>query len=179
MPVSELEGKKTIGLLFSVASYRKCTEFTPNLVEVYNKLKENGEDFEVVMISLEDDEEAFNQDFETMPWLALPFNDKSSSKLARHFMLSTLPTLVILGPDGKTRHFNVAEVIDDYGVLAYPFTPEKFEELKEIEKAKTESQTLESLFVSGDLNYVLGKDGAKVKLSIPSSSFKHYSVRLI
>uniref|UniRef100_A0A1J3IYZ3 protein-disulfide reductase n=1 Tax=Noccaea caerulescens TaxID=107243 RepID=A0A1J3IYZ3_NOCCA len=158
VPVSELEGK-TIGLLFSVASYKKCIEFTPKLVEVYNKLKEKGEDFEIVLISLEDDKESYKQDFETKPWLALPFNDKSSSKLARHFMLSTLPTLVILGPDGKIRHTNVAEAIDDYGVLAYPFTPEKFEELKEMEKAKTEAQTLESLLVSGDLNYVLGKDG--------------------
>lgn len=115
-----------------------------------------------MLISLEDDEESFNQEFKTKPWLSLPFNDKSASKLARHFMLATLPTLVILGPDGKTRHSNVAEAIDDYGVLAYPFTPEKFEELKEIEKAKVEAQTLESLLVSGDLNYVLGKDGAKV-----------------
>lgn len=145
-----------------MASYRKCIEFTPKLVEVYNKLKENGEDFEIVLISLEDDEESYKQDFETKPWLALPFSDKSSSKLARHFMLSTLPTLVILGPDGKIRHTNVAEAIDDYGVLAYPFTPEKFKELKEMEKAKAEAQTLESLLVSGDLNYVLGKDG-KVK----------------
>ncbi|KAG7585157.1 Thioredoxin domain [Arabidopsis thaliana x Arabidopsis arenosa] len=164
VPVSELEGK-TIGLLFSVASYRKCTEFTPKLVEFYTKLKENKEDFEIVLISLEDDEESFNQEFKTKPWLSLPFNDKSASKLARHFMLATLPTLVILGPDGKTRHSNVAEAIDDYGVLAYPFTPEKFEELKEIEKAKLEAQTLESLLVSGDLNYVLGKDGAKVLIS--------------
>ncbi|VVA94062.1 unnamed protein product [Arabis nemorensis] len=164
VPVSELEGK-TIGLLFSAGSYRRCTEFSPKLVEVYNKLKEKGEDFEIVLISLEDDEEAFKQDFETKPWLALPFNDKSSSKLARHFMLSTLPTLVILGPDGKTRHSNVAEAIEDYGIVAYPFTPEKFRELKEIEKAKAEAQTLESLLVSGDLNYVLGKDGAKVLVS--------------
>ncbi|KAH0852217.1 hypothetical protein HID58_094155, partial [Brassica napus] len=160
VPVSELQGK-TIGLLFSVASYRQCKEFTSKLEEVYKKLKENNEDFEIVLISLEDDEDAFKQDFDTNPWLALPFNDKSSSKLTRHFMLSTLPTLVILGPDGKTRHSNVAEAIDDYGVVAYPFTPEKFEELKAIEKAKLEAQTLESLLVSGDLNYVLGKDGAK------------------
>ncbi|KFK40790.1 hypothetical protein AALP_AA2G041400 [Arabis alpina] len=164
VPVSELEGK-TIGLLFSVGTYKKCTEFSPKLVEVYNKLKENGGDFEIVLISLEDDEESFKQDFETKPWLALPFNDKSSSKLARHFMLSTLPTLVILGPDGKTRHSNVAEAIEEHGIVAYPFTPEKFEELKAIEKAKAEAQTLESLLVSGDLNYVLGKDGAKVLVS--------------
>lgn len=157
-----------------MASYRQCKEFTSKLEEVYKKLKENKEDFEIVLISLEDDEESFKQDFETNPWLALPFNDKSSSKLTRHFMLSTLPTLVILGPDGKTLHSNVAEAIDDYGVLAYPFTPEKFEELKAIEKAKLDAQTLESLLVSGDLNYVLGKDGSKVKkkkLYLPFLSF--------
>ncbi|KAF3555874.1 hypothetical protein F2Q69_00013321 [Brassica cretica] len=40
-------------------------------------------------------------------------------------MLSTLSTLVILGPDGNTRHSNVAEAVKHYGCLAYPFTPEK------------------------------------------------------
>ncbi|CAF1835998.1 hypothetical protein Bca4012_030633 [Brassica carinata] len=40
-------------------------------------------------------------------------------------MLSTLSTLVILGPDGNTRHSNVAEAVKHYGGLAYPFTPEK------------------------------------------------------
>ncbi|XP_010553606.1 PREDICTED: probable nucleoredoxin 1 [Tarenaya hassleriana] len=164
VPVSELEGK-IIGLYFSVASYKPCTEFTGKLVEVYNKLKEMGENFEVVMISLEDDEESFKQDFETMPWLSLPFNDKSSSKLARHFMLSGLPMLVILGPDGKTRHPNVVEAVEEYGVVAYPFTPEKFEELEAIARAKAEAQTLESLLVWDDLDYVLGKDGLKVRVS--------------
>lgn len=159
--VSELEGK-TIGLYFSMSSYKASAEFTPRLVEVYEKLKGKGESFEIVLISLDDEEESFNRDLGSMPWLALPFKDKSREKLARYFELSTLPTLVIIGPDGKTLHSNVAEAIEEHGVGAFPFTPEKFAELAEIQRAKEESQTLESVLVSGDLDFVVGKNGGKV-----------------
>lgn len=162
--VSELEGK-TIGLYFSMSSYKASAEFTPRLVEVYEKLKGKGESFEIVLISLDDEEESFKRDLGSMPWLALPFKDKSREKLARYFELSTLPTLVIIGPDGKTFNSNVAEAIEEHGVDAYPFTPEKFAELAEIERAKEASQTLESVLVSGDLDFVVGKDGAKIPVS--------------
>ncbi|KAH7511068.1 hypothetical protein FEM48_ZijujUnG0052100 [Ziziphus jujuba var. spinosa] len=164
VPVSELEGK-TVGLYFSDSSYESCVEFTPKLVEVYEKLKAKGESFEIVLISLDDDEESFERDFKNVPWFALPFKDKNCEKLVRYFELSTLPTLVVIGPDGKTIHTNVAEAVEEHGVLAYPFTPEKFKELLEIEKAKEEAQTLESLLVLGDLNFVIGNDGAKVPVS--------------
>ncbi|KDO82404.1 hypothetical protein CISIN_1g008336mg [Citrus sinensis] len=159
--VSDLEGK-TIGLYFSMSSYKASAEFTPRLVEVYEKLKGKGESFEIVLISLDDEEESFKRDLGSMPWLALPFKDKSREKLARYFELSTLPTLVIIGPDGKTLHSNVAEAIEEHGVGAFPFTPEKFAELAEIQRAKEESQTLESVLVSGDLDFVVGKNGGKV-----------------
>ncbi|XP_054790664.1 probable nucleoredoxin 1 [Prosopis cineraria] len=164
IPVSELEGK-TVGLYFSCFSYGPSAEFTQKLVEVYGKLKEKSEDFEIVLISIHDDEESFQQGLKNVPWLALPYKDKSCEKLARYFELSTLPTLVIIGSDGKTLHSNVAEAIEEHGVTAYPFTPEQFSELAEIEKAKEETQTLESILVSGDLNFVLGKDGVKIPVS--------------
>ncbi|GMJ13203.1 nucleoredoxin 1 [Hibiscus trionum] len=116
------------------------------------------------MISFEDEEESFKESF-AAPWLALPFKDKSCEKLARYFELSALPTVVIIGPYGKTLHPNVADAIDEYGVEAYPFTPKKIAELEEIEKAKEAAQTLESSLISGDLDYVIGKDGAKVKVT--------------
>ncbi|KAL6351455.1 hypothetical protein AAG906_040809 [Vitis piasezkii] len=133
VPVSELEGK-FVGLYFSLSSYKACLEFTPTLVDVYEKLRAKGESFEI-----------------------------SCEKLARYFELSALPTLVVIGPDGKTLHSNVAEAIEDHGIQAYPFTPEKFAELEEIEKAKREAQTLESILVSGDRDFVIGKDGVKVR----------------
>ncbi|XP_054823481.1 probable nucleoredoxin 1 [Prosopis cineraria] len=164
VPVSELEGK-TVGLYFSSFSRGASAEFTQKLVEVYGKLKEKSEDFEIVLISIRDDEASFKQGLKNVPWLALPYKDKSCEKLARYFELSTLPALVIIGPDGKTLHSNVVEAIEEHGVTAYPFTPEKFSELAEIEKVKEETQTLESILVSGDLDFVLGKDGVKVPVS--------------
>lgn len=111
----------------------------------------------------DEDEESFKQGFEGAPWLSLPFKDNSCEKLVRYFELSGLPTLVILGPDGKTLHPNVAAAIEEHGSLAYPFTPMKLSELEEMEKAKQEKQTLESILVSGDQNFVIGKDGCKVR----------------
>lgn len=164
VPVSQLEGK-TVGLYFTSFSYEKSAEFTPKLVEIYEKLKAKGEEFEIVLISVGDDEESFKEGFKSLPLLAFPFNDKRCDKLARYFELSTLPTLVIIGPDGKTLHSNVAEAVEEHGVTAYPFTPEKFAELAEIEKAKEAAQTLESILVHGDLDFVLGKDGVKTPVS--------------
>ncbi|KAF9591327.1 hypothetical protein IFM89_003950 [Coptis chinensis] len=88
--------------------------------------------------------------------------DKSCRKLIKYFELSALPTLVILGPDGKTLHPNAAEFMEEYGIQTYPFTAEKLAELEEIKKAKLEAQTLESILVEGDRDFVLGKDGKTV-----------------
>lgn len=162
VPVSELEGK-IVGIYFSLSSYKSCTDFNSKLLEFYDKLRAKGESFEVVLVPLDDDEESFNQSFKTMPWFSLPVKDKTCEKLVRYFELDTLPTLVIIGSDGKTLHSNVAETVEEHGVLAYPFTPEQFAELERLQKERAEAQTLESILVTGDLDFVIGKDGAKVK----------------
>ncbi|XP_057810981.1 probable nucleoredoxin 1 isoform X2 [Salvia miltiorrhiza] len=164
VPVTELEGK-TIGLYFLLATYNGCIAFKPKLMEVYKSLREKGENFEIVMIPLDDDEPSFQEEFASLPWLSLPVKDKCCSKLVRYFELNSLPTLVAIGPDGKTLHSNVVEAIEEHGVKAYPFTPERFAELEEIEKARREAQTLESILVSEDCDFVLGKDGVKVPVS--------------
>lgn len=162
VPIPELEGK-TVGLYFSMK--RLCLDFTPKLVEVYKKLKERGESFEIVLISLDDEENDFKEGFNTMPWLAVPFKDKCCEKLARYFDLESLPTLVVIGPDGKTLNPNVAELIEEHGTEAYPFTPEKLAELAEIEKARLEAQTLETILVSEESDFVIDKSGSKVLVS--------------
>lgn len=164
IPVSELEGK-TVGLYFSMTVHKGCREFTSKLVEFYEKIKGQGNNFEIVLISLDDEEEPFKQGFEIMPWLALPFKDKSCEKLARLFELTSLPTIVIISPDGKTLNPNVAEIIEEHGAEAYPFTPQKLLELAEIEKAKNKSETLESILVSGDRDFVIETSGSKVPVS--------------
>ncbi|KAL1539357.1 protein-disulfide reductase [Salvia divinorum] len=164
VPVAELEGK-TIGLYFVLATYNGCLAFNPKLIEAYKYLREEGENFEIVMIPLDDDEPSFQEEFASLPWFSLPVKDKFCSKLVRYFELNSLPTVVVIGPDGKTLHSNVAEAIEEHGMKAYPFTAEKYAELEEIEKAKREAQTLESILVSEDCDFVLGKDGIKVPVS--------------
>ncbi|KAL7149100.1 hypothetical protein ABFS83_05G016500 [Erythranthe nasuta] len=164
VPVAELEGK-TVGLYFVLASYYECLDFNPKFIEVYNSLREGGESFEIVMVPLDKDEESFGEEVEKLPWLSLPINDKCCLKLVRYFELGALPTMVIIGPNGKTLQSNVVEAIEEHGVKAYPFTPEKFAELEEIEKAKREAQTLESLLVNQDSDYVIGEHGVKIPVS--------------
>lgn len=166
MSVSELEGK-LVGLYFTLNIRKACKDFTQTLVKFYNSLKEKGEDFEIVLISLDFEEEHFKEGI-AVPWLALPFKDKNCEKLARYFELVTVPTLVIIGQDGKTLHPNVTELIEEHGIEAYPFSAEKIAELAEIEKAKLEAQTLESLLVSEDTDFVIETSGAKVQNLIAS-----------
>lgn len=159
--MADLEGKM-VGLYIAAKSHPFCTDFTPKLVDAYNKLKEKGEKFEIVLISLDYGEEDFKESVKTMPWFAVPFKDKICDKLVRYFELRALPTLVIIGQDGKTLNPNAAELIEEHGVEAYPFSPEKLVELDEIKKKRLEMQTLESLLVHGDKDYVIEKSGSKV-----------------
>lgn len=163
--VTELEGKM-VGLYFSVGAYKPCADFTKKLAEVHKELKEKGENFEIVVLYLDnDDEEGFKEAMAQFPCFALPFKDKKIEKLARYFELTSIPRLVIIGPDGKTLNPNVSELIDEHGAMAYPFTPEKLVELAEIEKAKLESQTLEDILVSKEKDYVIDKSGSQVPVS--------------
>ncbi|KAL6509022.1 hypothetical protein OROGR_023129 [Orobanche gracilis] len=164
VPIAELDGK-TVGLYFVLLTYNRCLTFNPKLVETYKSLKEEGKDFEIVMVPLDEDEELFNNEFQNLPWLSLPVKDKICEKLVRYFELQSLPTVVIIGPDGETRHANVAETIEEHGKMAYPFTPDVFAEIEEMEKAKREAQTLESILVSQDCDFVIGKHGAKIAVS--------------
>jgi nucleoredoxin len=59
VPVAELVGK-TVALYFSAHWCGPCRGFTPELVKVYNELKEGGKAFEIVFISSDQDQETFD-----------------------------------------------------------------------------------------------------------------------
>lgn len=161
VPVRDLQGK-TVGLYFSMFSFKACMEFTPKLVQVYENLKAKGESFEIVMIPLdvddEEEEESFNECF---PWLSVPLKDRICRKLVRVFDIFKLPTLVIIGEDGRIDHLNAVDAIEEHGLQAFPFTLKKYQELT---KQKDEAQTLDSILVSGSQDFAITNDGAKVCL---------------
>ena len=62
-----------------------CREFTPKLIETYNKLKEDGKNFEIVFASSDENAKGFEDYYKDMPWLAFPLNDHRAGALDEHF----------------------------------------------------------------------------------------------
>lgn len=91
----------------------------------------NGhEDFEIVFVSSDHDQASFDSYFSSMPWLALPFGDPNIKNLVKHFDVKGIPSLVILGPDGKTISRNGRNLINLYQENAYPFTEARIDTLE-------------------------------------------------
>lgn len=93
-----LSGKRAVGLYFSAHWCAPCRSFTPKLAQWYSEsLQHNG--LEVIVVSWDRDEEAFRQDFATMPWLAVDFtNNKLRRQLSTAVRVNAIPSLVILDP---------------------------------------------------------------------------------
>eukprot|EP00246_Nothoceros_aenigmaticus_P016997 TRINITY_DN800_c0_g1_i1.p1 TRINITY_DN800_c0_g1~~TRINITY_DN800_c0_g1_i1.p1 ORF type:complete len:608 (+),score=153.44 TRINITY_DN800_c0_g1_i1:128-1951(+) len=163
--VTELEGKP-LALYFSAHWCPPCRAFTPVLKQVYEKLKAEHKDLEIVFVSGDEDEEAFRGYFEDMPWLAVPFSDQQAKKqLNSLFEVEGIPTLVTLDSHGKTVQTDTVSLIRKHDVDAYPFTPERAEELRAAEEAKRANQTVEDLLVTADRDYVINHAGEQVKVS--------------
>lgn len=120
-----LDGKKAVGILFSGHWCGPCRGFTPKVKEYYEKdLKNKG--LEIVFVSSDSDQKAFDDYFAEQPWLALPYEErKLKDALSKKFKVRGIPSFVIL--DGET-----GELITTEGrscIMSDP-TGEDFEKTK-------------------------------------------------
>ncbi|GAV63650.1 C1_3 domain-containing protein/Thioredoxin_8 domain-containing protein [Cephalotus follicularis] len=121
--VSKLAGK-TVGLYFGARWYPPCHAFTAQLIEAYNELltSSKAECFEIILVSTDRDHKEFDINISSMPWLAIPYEDKTRQDLCRIFNIKGIPTFILIGPDGKTISTNGKSMISLYGAKAFPFT---------------------------------------------------------
>jgi len=107
---------KTFALYFSAHWCPPCRGFTPKLAEWYSKnLKAKG--LEVVFVSSDQNQSAFEDYYKEMPWLALDFADrKRKEELCTLCQVQGIPSFVIVGPDG--------EIINKNGRAAVSADPE-------------------------------------------------------
>lgn len=130
MPISEVAGK-TIGLYFCAYWSPPCCAFTVQLRDAYNKLKAaKGDCFEIVVISTDRDLDEFNVNKSSMPWLAVPYEDRTRHDLRRIFNIKGIPALVLIGADGKVISVNGKFMISSYGAEAFPFTESRIRDLE-------------------------------------------------
>jgi len=94
-----LSGTRAVGLYFSAHWCPPCRGFTPRLAKQYEEhFKAKG--LEIVFVSSDRDQEAFDEYFGSQPWLALPFSERDlKEKLGAQFKVRGIPTLVIIDPE--------------------------------------------------------------------------------
>ena len=96
-----VRGAEVVGLLFSASWCPGCTTATPMLASAYRQLRLRGKALEIVYISLDKEEAAFNTARAKMPWPALPFGGVRAALLAEAFHVQSIPSLVLLRADGS------------------------------------------------------------------------------
>ena len=74
------------------------------LLEFYNDVNYPEKRFEIIQITSDQDEIAFNEYFGGMPWVAIPFNDSRVKSLKTKFKVTGIPLLLLLNRDGTLAH---------------------------------------------------------------------------
>ncbi|KAF6167354.1 hypothetical protein GIB67_043215 [Kingdonia uniflora] len=163
-PLSSIDHRKTVCLLFSASWSRPCKAFTPVLVQLYEFLKSAGTELEIVFVSLDRNEKGFLEHCKGMPWLTVPFNSNARQRLRDIYHVSDIPSLIPLGNyNEKYVQESAVGLVEDYGIDAFPFTRARKEELKALDYEKLYSGNLEQLL--GETDFVMAGDGRKVLVS--------------
>ncbi|XP_002741798.1 nucleoredoxin-like [Saccoglossus kowalevskii] len=92
---------KILCIYFSAHWCPPCKAFTPVLIELYKKLKDDHKAMEIIFVSSDRSQESFDQYFSTMPWLAVPYGDTRIEQLSKLFQVSGIPSLVVMDTNGE------------------------------------------------------------------------------
>ena len=141
-----LKGKQAVALYFSAHWCPPCRGFTPRLAEAYKGLVAAEKSFEIVFISSDRDEKAFDEYYAEQPWLALPYGQrKLKAALSKKYNVTGIPSLLIL--DGETGELITVDgrkaVMEDVKGDDFPWRPPT-------KVTPTVWQALGDEFLSGD-----------------------------
>lgn len=119
-----LSGASAVGFYFSASWCPPCRGFTPQLAASYSKALE-PKGFRCVLVSSDHSEDAFNDYFAQMPWLALPYRDRQRQQdLSATFRVRSIPTLALVDMEGKTITTEARNIVpQDPEGIDYPWRP--------------------------------------------------------
>jgi len=128
-PANAIAGKDHIMLYFSAHWCGPCRQFTPILIELYEKIK-SKHNIELIFCSLDNSEEEYKEYISKMPWFCMPFDAPESKVLARKYQASGIPHLVVLDNSGNIITKNgTSEVRKDAKGENFPWKPKPFVQL--------------------------------------------------
>ncbi|CAG7725675.1 unnamed protein product [Allacma fusca] len=134
IPYSDQNKNDFKGFFFGAYWCPPCRTFSGSLIEVYNNVRKQGKNFQVVFVSSDRSKESFERFFSPMPWPAIPYEDeKRRQELTECFNVKAIPSLIIV--DDQTEKIITAEgrleINEDLEALDFPWYPKLVEELKE------------------------------------------------
>jgi nucleoredoxin len=117
-----LRHKKVIGVYFCGAWSSACSGVTSNLCSIYESVRSvhaaqnsGHSPFEIIFASVDRDLTSFNAQYDSMPWLAIPYqNRKVVQDLAQQFRVSSVPSVVLLDSDGVIIARNGIHVLREF-----------------------------------------------------------------
>jgi nucleoredoxin len=132
-PAAEvLAGKRAIGFYFSAHWCPPCRQFTPILSAFYEAAKCTENDMEIIFISSDRDQAAFDDYYSEMPWVALPYSQREKKgEISGHFDVSGIPAFIIVDADGNIKSLEGRnDVMQSVGgVMRARFAGKKEEEI--------------------------------------------------
>lgn len=127
---------KYLMLYFSAHWCPPCRGFTPKLSEAYTKMKAEYDNFELIFVSSDKDEETFREYFNEMTFWALPYEERDvKSSLSKMFKIRGIPSLLMLGPvpkgggDRPIVNTKVRPFIESGDFSAFPFHPKPYSDI--------------------------------------------------
>ena len=100
--VASLSAAKFTGIYFGAHWAPPCRLFTKTLTEFYGEANKESKRFEVVFVSVDGNEAAFERNYAEMPWFAVEYKDQARiASLKQRYGINGLPTLVIIDQEGQ------------------------------------------------------------------------------
>ena len=93
---------KYVGLYFSAHWCPPCRQFTPHLAQIYKTLQASHPgQFEIVFISSDRDKAGFDGYYSQMPWLTIPYDERSrAAKIGSDLRVNGIPCLKLYDGNG-------------------------------------------------------------------------------
>jgi nucleoredoxin len=116
---SSLNGTEFVLVYFTASWCGPCQAFTSILKDFYSAVNSSHKVCEVVVSSWDTDERQFTAYYHTMPWLAIPFSERSRREtLKQLYEVEQIPTLILLNSDGTAAVSTCRDDVQRLGVAA-------------------------------------------------------------
>jgi len=111
-----LKDTDLVALYFSASWCPPCRQFTPVLIDFYNKVA-SKHNVQVIFVSSDQDDTSFSNYYAKMPWLAIPPDQRSVKEyMAQKLKIRGIPALVVL--DARTGFFVTSDARNDVSSAA-------------------------------------------------------------